>query len=222
MLIFDNTDSLNILTEFPKQFKSKLICFIKQNENIINKDISLKKQITIIEFTQSSITQLNLFISEILRPILQRKQIISDWPDIINRSCLQNLSELINLLTIVNGILRDRTILPIPHEIEFLSRSDYLHFLNSNKTFDSRKIRLLENLLITWKNQIQTAINYNYDLSKTNSYLLPNNEIQFWIKRAENLQGIKTQVCQFISIDYKQIIIIIKYLDSFTISSTSY
>ncbi len=41
MLIFDNTDSLNILTEFPKQFKSKLICFIKKNENIINKDIYL-------------------------------------------------------------------------------------------------------------------------------------------------------------------------------------
>lgn len=27
-----------------------------------------------------------------------------------------------------------------------------------------------------------------------NHDLLPNNEIEFWIKRAENLQGIKTQV----------------------------
>jgi dynein heavy chain len=97
---------------------------------IIEKDIPLKKQITIAEFTQSTITQLNLFISEILWPILQRKEIISNWPDIINRSCLQNLSELTNLLTIVNGILRGRTVLPIPHEIEFLSKSDYLHVLN--------------------------------------------------------------------------------------------
>jgi dynein heavy chain len=200
MLIFENSDSLNILTEFPNQFKSKLICFIKRNKSIINKDIPLKKQLTIAEFTQSSITQLSLFISEILWPILQRKQIISDWPDIINRSCLQNLSELTNLLTIINGILRGRTVLPIPHEIQFLSRSDYVHFSNSNK------IRLLENLLITWKNQIQTAINYNHDLSKTNSYLLPNIEIEFWIKRAENLQGIKTQVCELFLIDYKQII----------------
>lgn len=64
---------------------------------------------------------------------------------------------------------------------------------NRNKPVDSRKIRLLENLLITWKNQIQTAINYS---SKTNADLLPNSEIEFWMKRAENLQGIKTQVCE--------------------------
>jgi hypothetical protein len=49
---------------------------------------------------------------------------------------------------------------------------------------------------MTWKNQIQIAINYDHDPPKTNSYLLPNIEIEFWIKRAENLQGIKTQVCE--------------------------
>jgi dynein heavy chain len=130
ILIFENSDSLNILTEFPNQLKSKIICFIKQNETIIKKDIPLKKQLTIIEFTQSSIKQLTLFISDILWPILQRKQIISDWSDIIHRSCLQNISELTNLLTIINGILRGQTILPISHEIEFLSRSDYLRVLN--------------------------------------------------------------------------------------------
>jgi dynein heavy chain len=90
----------------------------------------MKKQIMIAEFTQSSLTQLSLFISDILWPILQRKQTVADWPDMINRSCLQNISELTNLLTIINGILRGRTILPIPHEIEFLSRSDYLRILN--------------------------------------------------------------------------------------------
>jgi len=71
---------------------------------------------------------------------------------------------------------------------------------------------------MTWKNQIQTAINYNHDLSKTNSYLLPNIEIEFWIGRAENLQGIKTQVDEKIFIDYKSII---KSIDTFAISSTS-
>ena len=126
ILIFENSDTLNILSEFPNEFKSKLICFIKRNEGIIEKNIPLKKQITIAEFTPSSLTQFNLFIFEILWPILQRKQIISNWPDIINRNCLQNLSELTNLLTLINGILQGRTILPIPHEIEFLSRSDYL------------------------------------------------------------------------------------------------
>ena len=130
ILIFENTDTLNILTEFPEQFKSKLICFIKLNDTIIEKTIPLKKQIMIAEFTQSSLTQLSLFISDVLWPILQRKQTGADWPDMINRSCLQNISELTNLLTIVNGILRGRTILPIPHEIEFLSRSDYLRILN--------------------------------------------------------------------------------------------
>ena len=39
-----------------------------------------------------------------------------------------------------------------------------------NKTFDGRKIRLLENLLMTWKSQIETAIQYD----KSNAYLLPN------------------------------------------------
>jgi len=65
----------------------------------------------------------------------------------------------------------------------------------SSKTFDSRKIRLLENLIMTWKNQIQTAINYDSDPPKNKYSPLPNIEIEFWTARAENLQGIKTQVC---------------------------
>ncbi len=98
-------------------------------------------------------------------------------------------------------------------------RKYFAFFSSRNKTFDGRKIRLLENLLITWKNQIQTAIRYDHDSSQTKSYLLPNIEIEFWIRRTENLQGIKTQVCQrYISIVEKQTI---KCLDSFAISSTS-
>ena len=97
---------------------------------MVEKNLPLKKQLIIIEFNQSSLMQLNLFISEILWPIFQRQQTIAHWPDMINRNCLQNLSELTNLLTIINGILRGRTILPIPHEIQFLSRSDYLRILN--------------------------------------------------------------------------------------------
>jgi hypothetical protein len=65
ILIFENSDSLNILTEFPIQFKSKIICFVKRYETIIDKDIPLKKQLTIAEFTQSCITQLNIFVSEV-------------------------------------------------------------------------------------------------------------------------------------------------------------
>ncbi|CAF1144709.1 unnamed protein product, partial [Rotaria magnacalcarata] len=194
ILIFENSDSLNVLTEFPIHFKSKIVCFVKRNENIIEKDIPLKKQIAIAEFTSSSITQLSLFISEILWPILQEKKSISDWPDIVLRNCQENISELTNLLTVINGILRNQTILSIPHDIDFLTRSDYLRVLSHNKTFDNRKIRLLENLIMTWRNQIQTAINYDRNLPKTKHHPLPNIEIEFWTTRAENLQGIKTQM----------------------------
>jgi hypothetical protein len=48
---------------------------------------------------------------------------------------------------------------------------------------------------MTWKNQIQTAINYDSDPPKNTYSPLPNIEIEFWTARAENLQGIKTQVC---------------------------
>lgn len=48
---------------------------------------------------------------------------------------------------------------------------------------------------MTWKNQIQTAINYDRDPPKNKYYPLPNVEIEFWTTRAENLEGIKTQVC---------------------------
>ena len=65
ILIFENSDSLNILTEFPMQIKSKLVCFVKRNSSVIHDDIPLKKQIAIAEFTHSSMAQLSLFISEV-------------------------------------------------------------------------------------------------------------------------------------------------------------
>ena len=43
---------------------------------------------------------------------------------------MQNLSELTNLLTTVNGIIRGQTILPIPHDVEFLSKPDYIRALS--------------------------------------------------------------------------------------------
>ena len=48
---------------------------------------------------------------------------------------------------------------------------------------------------MTWKKQIQTAIHYDSNPAQTKYDPLPNIEIEFWIARAENLQGIKTQVC---------------------------
>ena len=43
---------------------------------------------------------------------------------------MQNVADLTNLLNMVNGILRGQTILHIPHEIDFLSKSDYLRILS--------------------------------------------------------------------------------------------
>lgn len=65
----------------------------------------------------------------------------------------------------------------------------------SNRTFNSGKIRLLENLVMTWKSQIQAAIDYDRDPSPRNQlYPLPTVEIDFWTTRAENLRGIQRQV----------------------------
>lgn len=125
--------------------------------------------------------------------MLQEQQIIGHWPDIVLRNCLQNISQLSNLLTMVNGLLRGRTILPIPNDIEFLSQPNYLRVL-SNKTFNRHKIRLLEDLIMTWKSQIQTAIDYDRDPPKSQSHPFPMVEIDFWIGRAENLRGIQRQV----------------------------
>ena len=68
----------------------------------------------------------------------------------------------------------------------------------SNRTFNSGKIRLLENLVMTWKSQIQAAIDYHRDPSPRNQlHPLPTVEIDFWTTRAENLRGIQRQVGQW-------------------------
>ena len=66
----------------------------------------------------------------------------------------------------------------------------------SNRTFNSGKIRLLENLVITWKKQIQAALDYERDPPRTQLSALPTAEIEFWTARAENLRGIQRQVEQ--------------------------
>jgi hypothetical protein len=65
ILIFENSDPINLLNEFPMQIKSKIICFVKRNEHIIDKHIPIQNQLTVAEFTQSSLTQLALFISQV-------------------------------------------------------------------------------------------------------------------------------------------------------------
>ena len=94
-----------------------------------------------------------------------------------------------NILTRIDEIVHGRTILAIPDEIEFLKRSDYLRLL-SHSTLHRTKIRLLENLVLTWKTQIQSAIDDDRDPIDQS----PRAEIDFWISRTENLQAIQRQV----------------------------
>ena len=65
ILVFENSDPLNLSNDFPLQIKSKLICFVKQNQSIVEKDIPIRKQLVIAEFTQTSMSQLALFISQV-------------------------------------------------------------------------------------------------------------------------------------------------------------
>lgn len=95
--------------------------------------------------------------------------------------------------------------------------------IDRNKTFDGRKIRLLENLLMTWKNQIQSVINYENDPSTENTYQMPNMEIEFWMKRAVNLQGIQNQVFENKTrkINQRKLVIVDSFADYSTFDRNS-
>lgn len=95
--------------------------------------------------------------------------------------------------------------------------------IDRNKTFDGRKIRLLENLLMTWKNQIQSVINYENDPSTENTYQMPNMEIEFWMKRAVNLQGIQNQVFENKTrkINQRKLVIVDSFADCSTFDRNS-
>jgi len=95
--------------------------------------------------------------------------------------------------------------------------------IDRNKTFDGRKIRLLENLLMTWKNQIQSVINYENGPSTENTYQMPNMEIEFWMKRAVNLQGIQNQVFENKTrkINQRKLVIVDSFADYSTFDRNS-
>jgi hypothetical protein len=62
--------------------------------------------------------------------MLQRQKIVSDWPDLILRHCEQNMSELNNLLRMINGVIDERTNLTISRDMQFLLQTDYAHVVN--------------------------------------------------------------------------------------------
>jgi hypothetical protein len=65
-LIVENADALNVANEFPLEIKTKLVCFVKRHATAIDRRLSMKKQLVIAEFTRTSLTQLALFINQVV------------------------------------------------------------------------------------------------------------------------------------------------------------
>jgi dynein heavy chain len=122
--------------------------------------------------------------NEIFVPILQNKDNQQGWTDLISKDLMEKLNNFNANLYLTIGQKNGKTLLPLPPK-KILESSD----------MEKDKADIFNNSIITWMKQIRKVLETEPEQNlKAGKDPGPDMEIEFWKKKAENLNSIHEQL----------------------------
>nr|XP_051708760.1 dynein axonemal heavy chain 11 isoform X1 [Oryctolagus cuniculus] len=186
-------EGLTASREIPRDTKCKFVCISKKmTESIGRNDFS--RVVLFGELPVSPVGHVTAFISEILAPLLSNKNNHKSWSCFTSQDMEHHVEVLKSKMYVIKGQLSRRTLLPIPtaaRGIE-LDQSYPKTTLQSN---EKKILHAIESVVIKWSHQIQEIIEKDSAQPLLRGvHLLPQDELDFWTMRRQNLSCIYDQL----------------------------
>ncbi|XP_046805883.1 dynein beta chain, ciliary-like [Lucilia cuprina] len=174
----------------------------------------------------SKIETLSVLFDEILQPLLQNSQNRKLWPEVVGKDLNTRMKDVRNTLTEIKGKTNNITILLLlvsPTVIEQVA--SHIKQGNLESSIEPKFRSLLEEMFINWTTQIHEILQEKSDCvhssntpaatrsmkSSIVTVTTPQQEINFWLNRQQNLQNIYDQLRES---SHKSLAFILESIDS--------
>lgn len=186
-VIQTGSDTLQVLMELPANFsgKRKAGVFLKVfPDNLTPASIS---KLVYLEINKNILQTLHLLLGEVYLPILQNPSNQIGWTELISKDLMERLNNFVAQIYLVIGKIQGKTLLPLPLE----------KFIKSKEINDKDRAQIFESRIITWTKQIKKVIEMEPEqILKTDPNPGPQCELEFWRRKADNLNSIHHQIEQ--------------------------
>lgn len=162
------------------------------SEAITQKNIA--KDVIFFEMTRSILEHLYDHFYEIMAPVLQNPNNQQGWTDLVTKDLMEKFNNYVAQVYVIMGLMKGKTMLPLPSN----------KLTSSDTTPDKDKAHIFESSIITWTKQIKNVLKMEPEQAlKQGNDPGPQTELEFWEKKAENLNSIYAQLQ---SVEVKNII----------------
>ena len=185
MVIQIAPESCKVRTELQElqDFKKKVLVFFNFALEPLSA-LNLNKLI-FFEINKTPLHLLHKLFSEIYLPILNNPKNQKNWNEMLSRDLMERINAFLAQIYLVIGKIGGRTLLPLP-----LEKSTY-----SRDIPDKEKCQIFESRIITWTKQIKKVLDTEPEhILKDNPHPDPMVELNFWKKKADNLNSIDEQL----------------------------
>ncbi len=184
---------LSIECPKPDKFRKKGIYLIKvTNEPLTQKNVA--KDVVFFEMTKNILEHLYDMFYEIMSPVLQNPNNQQGWTDLVTKDLMEKFNNYVAQVYVMMGLMKGKTMLPLPSG----------KLTSSDTTPDKDKAHIFESSIITWTKQIKNVLKLEPEQAlKQGNDPGPTVELEFWEKKAENLNSIYSQLQ---SVEVKNII----------------
>lgn len=166
-----------------KDIKRKCFIFLKLfKESLNTTNIS---RLIFFEINKNPIQLLYSLFQEIYVPILQNQKNQKNWNELLSKDLMEKLNGYVAQTYLTMGKIQGKTFLPLPSE----------KMIHSRDVSDKEKSNIFESLLIIWTKQIKKVLDTEPEqILKSKAHPDPLQELNFWKKKAENLNSISLQL----------------------------
>ncbi|KAL0819776.1 hypothetical protein ABMA28_007817 [Loxostege sticticalis] len=173
-----------------------LLKALKQKIEKWTKFITGDERITTIgELSGNVLMDISLMAEEVIGPLLCNPENQRGWPKIVRNDMQRHINELRNLMHQLKGEMSSQVMLPMPAGVENIYHAEARLRESDGEEVDLYLKTNIEGAVIKWAQQVHDLLQEDsYIAFKKTKFPLPIMDIDFYVNRLRNLEGIYSQL----------------------------
>ncbi|CAH0400414.1 unnamed protein product [Chilo suppressalis] len=185
---------LTCSTTFPPISRGKMIYFLRNSPDKITQT-NFRKVTTIGEMSGNVLMDISVMADEVIGPLLCNPENQRGWPKIVRNDMKRHVDDLRNLMHQLKGEMSSQVMLPMPAGVENIYHAEARLKESDGEDVDLYLKTNIEGAVIKWAQQVHDLLQEDsYIAFKKTKFPLPIADIEFYVARLKNLEGIYSQL----------------------------
>lgn len=171
--------------------KGKFIYFLRKSDRMEITEKNVNSVLLTGTGSDNSIQNFSVYTNNAIVPLLMNPKNQANWPQVLKDEMQKKLQDLRNSITEALGAINERTVFPLPVTLSALMQiaSNIFNDNDLSQLTPAMK-ESIEQIVLRWSRLVNAYVaRSSYDIFKINKYATPDDEMDFWRARLDNLKN---------------------------------